>query len=95
MSAGAVLALVVWIPLTGLGAWFLIRGRRLYSWYPAGIPEGPVLRLFGLAYFAAGTFLCVEIARHGIEPDAVVALYIFGSIAVFTLARRARGNSLT
>ena len=55
--------------------------------------EGPFVRLCGGGYLVVGTFFCFDIVRYGIEPEAVVATYIFGSIAAFTLVRSSRKAS--
>ncbi len=91
------LALALWLPVSVVGAWLLLTGRRTILGLPKGIREGWPLRAFGLAYCLAGTYLSYGAFRGSFSPYGL--LFAFVSLGALILVaydgwRKARNSGL-
>ncbi len=96
MSAVAViLVLVAYFPLTALGVWSLVTGRRFSIGSSVAIPQWPFregwpIRILGLVDVVVAGFICVYVVLTGTRWETVIALYLFGGLAAAGLIRRTR-----
>ncbi len=85
-----VLGLVLWSLVAIAGARLLITGRHLLFGLPNGPREGWPLRVFGLIYLVAGTFLSYRAAQGSFSPEGIVFSYVALGLVVWTTCRRWR-----
>jgi hypothetical protein len=91
--AMVLLGLVPSLIMGVLGYALLVTGRRLRFGIPLGIREGWPLRLFGLAYLAAGIYFTSTFVQGSSGQDALFGAYatlVFGIYASLYRWRKAR-----
>jgi hypothetical protein len=85
-----VLGLALWGTVAVMGAWLLVTGRHLVFGLPVGPREGWPLRVFGLIYLAAGTFLAYRAVQGSFSPEGIVFSYVALGLVVWTAWRKWR-----
>jgi hypothetical protein len=84
------LGLPPWLFMVVMGGWFLLTGRDLIAWVPAGVREGWRLRLVGLVCCLVGAFLAFQVIKGSFSPEAIAISYVTLGIALWTGWRKAR-----
>jgi hypothetical protein len=85
-----VLGLTLWGLVAIIGAWLLCTGRHVFFGLPIGAREGWSLRVFGLIYLVAGTFLAYRAVQGSFSPEGVVFSYVALGLVVWTAWRKSR-----
>jgi hypothetical protein len=71
-----VFGFALWLSLAVLGAWLLLTGRHVVFGLPMGVRDGWPMRLFGLVYFLAGTFISYRVIQGSFSPEGIVFGYV-------------------
>ncbi len=84
------LGLGPWLFTMVVGGWFLLTGRELIAWFPAGVREGWRLRLVGLVYCVVGTFFTYQVIGRSVSPEFIAFSYVGLGIALWSGWRKAQ-----
>lgn len=84
------LGLPPWLFTVVMGGWFLLTGRDLIAWVPAGVREGWRLRLVGLACCLGGAFFTYQVIKGSFSPEAIAFSYVTLGLALWSGWRKAR-----
>ncbi|HEY4888709.1 MAG TPA: hypothetical protein VIJ58_09045 [Candidatus Dormibacteraeota bacterium] len=84
------LGLPPWLFTVVMGGWFLLTGRDLIPWVPAGVREGWRLRLVGLVWCLVGAFFTYQVINGSFSPEAIAFSYVGLGLALWRGWRKAR-----